>query len=143
MQCTGVGEHPVLTWTITRANPVIANVMRQRAMERRALANGTESNPYSAPSATFSKHLPHRRFSFQSLFRTFVFAVVYTTSFFLLGASIDPGLRSALQYTLQMITDFPDLVLTMVVSYAILRHMALLQHVDTRLSASELDRLVA
>jgi len=26
MQCTGVGEHPVLTWTITRANPVIANV---------------------------------------------------------------------------------------------------------------------
>ena len=24
MQCTGVGEQPVFTWTITRANPVIA-----------------------------------------------------------------------------------------------------------------------
>ena len=27
MQCTGVGEQPILTWTITRANPVIANVL--------------------------------------------------------------------------------------------------------------------
>jgi hypothetical protein len=27
MQCTGVGEQPVFTWTITRANPVIAVVL--------------------------------------------------------------------------------------------------------------------
>jgi hypothetical protein len=27
MQCTGAGEHPVLTWTITRASPVIASVL--------------------------------------------------------------------------------------------------------------------
>lgn len=29
MQCTGVGERSVLTWTITRANPVIAVVITQ------------------------------------------------------------------------------------------------------------------
>ena len=124
IRCSRVADGLRTHWRFSRGNRLILGVMRQRAMERRAMANGTESNPYSAPSITFSKHRPQRTFSVQSLFRTFVFAVVYTTSFFLLGASIAPGMRSALQYTLQMITDFPDLVLTMVVSYALLRHMS-------------------
>ena len=36
MQCTGAGDWPVLTWTITRASPVIASVRLDKRLRQHA-----------------------------------------------------------------------------------------------------------
>lgn len=87
--------------------------------------HGTESNPYSAPSDTISSPLPRRKLSVRALFRNLIFTLIYSLAFFFVGASIGSGFASGWRYTHQMISDFPDLVVTMLLSYALLRYMIL------------------
>lgn len=87
--------------------------------------NEVEENPYSAPSTSLSVSPPRRRAILDRIPLTLFFTLIFTLSFFFLGASIGAGLLFALRYTHQMIFDFPELVLTMVLSYAALRLLIL------------------
>jgi hypothetical protein len=87
--------------------------------------NGVESNPYLAPPVPSSDMRPQLTAIVQQFSVAIIFSLTFACSFFYLTAASGKGFPFAWRYARFIVLQCPELLLPVILSYAVLRPMIL------------------